>query len=30
MFAALVLLLVVLVFNLGARFILVKIERKVE
>ena len=30
MFAALVLMLVVLVFNLGARFILVKVERKVE
>jgi len=30
MFAALILLLVVLVFNLGARFILVKVERKVE
>jgi len=30
MFAALVLLLVVLVFNLGARFILIRVERKVE
>jgi len=30
MFAALILLLVVLVFNLGARIILVKVERKVE
>ncbi|MDP2915047.1 MAG: phosphate ABC transporter permease subunit PstC [Candidatus Aminicenantes bacterium] len=30
MFAALILMLVVLVFNLGARIILVKVERKVE
>ena len=30
MFAALILMLVVLVFNLGARFILVRVERKIE